>query len=148
MSANRVEEVMSCFQKGVNCSQAIILVYGQDLGVDRDTCLNIASVFGGGINRTGNVCGAVTGALMAIGLKYHKVGTNKFFMGIEIPKSHEIGQEFTKKFEKRNGTIICREIIGLDSFTDENIEQAFKTDAFKKCMKCVQDAAEILEELL
>jgi C_GCAxxG_C_C family probable redox protein len=148
MSVNRVEEVISCFQKGVNCSQAIISVYGDYLGADRDTCLNIASAFGGGISRTGNVCGAVTGALMAIGLKYHKMGTNKFFRGIEIPKSHEVASEFLKKFEKRNGTIICKELVGIDSFTDENIEQAFTADVFKKCMKCVQDAAEILEDIL
>jgi len=150
MSDNRVEEAISCLRDGMNCSQAIFSVYGHHLGVDRDRCLKIASVFGGGINNTGNVCGAVTGAIMAIGLKhgdlkYGEVGIKDL---TELPKSYGVASEFTKKFKERNVTIICRELIDHDLLTAEDIEHAFKTGAFNNCPKFVKDAAEILEKML
>ncbi len=142
MSDNRVEEVGSFLDQQYNCSQAIFSVYGQYLGVDRDTCLKITSVFGGGINRTGNVCGAVTGAMMAIGLKIGEVQT-KNPLG-----SHGVADEFIKKFKDRNATIICRELIDHDLLTAEDLDHAFKTGTFNNCPKFVKDAAEILEKML
>lgn len=74
-------------EKKVSCSQAIFAAYGERLSlgkVDYDTCLKIASAFSGGIAQTGNVCGALTGALMALGLKYG--GTNE----VEGRKTNEV----------------------------------------------------------
>ena len=160
MSDNRVEEVLSCFEKS-SCSQAIFSVYGQYFGVDRDTCLKISSLFSGGIHRTGNVCGAVTGALMAIGLKHGKAdddeaaeaGTGEVDVADVVAKIvaedvNVAADEFVKKFKDRNVTIICRELIDHDLLTVEDIAHAFKTNAFKDCHKYVRDAAEILEEML
>lgn len=136
MSDNRVEGATSSMENGLNCSQAIFSIYGQYLGMDRDTCLKITSVFGGGINRTGNVCGAVTGALMAIGLKHAEV------------ESDSVASEFTKKFRERNGTIICRELIDHNLLTVIDRAHAFESGAFENCPKFVKDAAEILEKML
>jgi len=150
MSDNRVEEVISCFKDGMNCSQAIFSVYGQHLGVDRDACLKISSLFGGGINQTGNICGAVTGALMAIGLKHGEVRMQEIqeIKEIQDLKSFKAASEFTKKFKERNATIICRELINHNLLTAEDIEHAFKTGVFNNCPKFVKDAAEILEKIL
>jgi len=104
-------------------------------------------LFGGGINQTGNVCGAVTGALMAIGLKHGEVGIQEI-QEIQDLKSSKVASEFTKKFKERNVTIICRELIDHDLLTAEDIEHAFKTGAFNNCPKFVKDAAEILEKIL
>ncbi|MFQ5976791.1 MAG: C-GCAxxG-C-C family protein [Candidatus Heimdallarchaeota archaeon] len=147
MSDNRVEEVLSCFQKGMSCSQAILSVYGQQFGVDRATCMKIASAFGGGIGGMGDVCGAVAGAIMAIGLKYDsgEVGTTAF---TELPKSYTVAREFTQEFRERNGTVTCRELIDHDLLTVEDVQNAFKTGAFKNCPQFVKDAAEILEKIL
>ena len=142
MSDNRLEKVKSSFERQDNCAQAIFSVYGQHLGVDRDTCLKITSVFGGGINRTGNVCGAVTSALMVIGLKYGYIETKK------STESYKAASEFIKKFEDRNSTISCRELIDHDLITDENLDQAYKTGVFNNCPRFVNDAAEILERML
>ena len=147
MSENRVEEVMACFQNGMACSEAIFSVYGQDSGVDRDMLVKIASVFAGGIKNTGNVCGAVTGAIMAIGLKNSEVRTRPPTEFKEFPKSYKIASKFAEKFKERNGTIICRELIDHDLLTVENIQHAFKTGAFNNCPKFVKDAAEILEKI-
>ena len=148
MSDNRVEDVISCFQEGMSCSEAIFSVYGEYLGFDRDTCWKIASVFDGGINRTGNVCGAVTGAMMAIGLKYGEARTKGPEELKELPQSYRVADEFTKEFKERNGTIICRELIEHDLLTIEDIQHAFITNAFKNCPKYVKDVAEILEKIL
>jgi C_GCAxxG_C_C family probable redox protein len=121
MSNNRLEEVKSSFEQRDNCAQAIFSVYGHHLGVDHNTCLKIASVFGGGINRTGNMCGAVTGALMAIGVKYADLETK------DPSKSYEAANEFIKKFTDINGTTICRKLINHDLITSEDLDQAYKT---------------------
>ncbi len=144
MSDNRVEEVISCF-KQYNCAQAIFSVYGQNLGFDRDTCLKITSVFSGGINRMGDVCGAVTGALMAIGLKH---GDVRPLRELKLRVADDIADEFIKKFKDRNVTIICRDLIDHDLLTAEDVDHAFKTGAFNNCPKFVKDAAEILEKIL
>jgi C_GCAxxG_C_C family probable redox protein len=142
MSDNRVEESISVLNQRYNCAQAIFSVYGQSLGVERETCLKITSVFGGGIDRTGNVCGAVTGALMAIGLKYGEKQT------MEPLGSHGAAGEFIEKFRERNGTIICKKLINHDLLTKEDIDHAFKTGALNNCPRFVKDAAEILEQML
>ena len=142
MVDNRVERAVSSMKNGMNCSQAVFSVYSQHLGVDHDTALKITSAFGGGISGTGNVCGAVTGAIMAIGLKHGGEGTN------DQMKSQGITSQFTNKFKERNETIICRELINHDLLTPEDIEHAFKTGVFNNCPKFVKDASEILENVL
>jgi C_GCAxxG_C_C family probable redox protein len=124
-----------------NCAQAILATYGPRLSlgkVDCDSCMRIASAFGGGINRTGNVCGAITGALIALGLKYGK----------NIQDVTEISTQFLEEFIAINGSIICRELIGHDLLTDEDLRKASTKDVFMKCMKYVDDAAHLLEKYL
>ncbi|MHA1909439.1 MAG: C-GCAxxG-C-C family protein [Candidatus Thorarchaeota archaeon] len=134
-----------------NCAQAIFTTYGVHMGlgkVDFDTCMKIASAFGGGINLTGNVCGAVTGALMALGLK--------FGGGPQEAEVAIVSTKFIDEFTSLNGSIICREIIGQDFDdlagqdlpTEEDMQQAFDSDVFKKCMKCVDDAARLLNRYI
>ncbi len=142
MSNNRLEEVKSSFAQQDNCAQAIFSVYGQYLGVDHDTCLKITSVFGGGINHTGNVCGAVTGALMVIGLKYGDIEIK------DPSKSYEVASNFMKKFKDRNETVICRQLINHELKTAEDLDHAYKTGVFNNCPKFVMDAAEILEKMI
>jgi len=124
-----------------NCAQAIFTTYGPHLAkgkVDFDLCMKITSAFGGGINRTGNVCGAVTGALMALGLKY----------GLSIQEVTKVSNQILDEFTAINGSIICRDLIGHDLFDDEDMRKAFEKDAFKKCMKYVDDVARMMEKHL
>ncbi len=122
-----------------NCAQAIFATYGPHIGlqkIDYDVCLNIAAAFGGGINLTGNVCGAITGALMVLGLKY----------GGNFQELTRISNQLIDEFIAIHGSIICRELIGQDLFGDENMSRAFKEDVSRKCIKCVNDAAQLLEK--
>jgi len=127
-------------QQRAHCAQAIFAAYGEQLGlgnVEFDTCMKIAAAFSGGIARTGNVCGALTGALMAIGLKYSGA-----------QKADEIAGYLLNEFKSRNGSIICRELINHDLLTDEDIQQAFKKGSFDRCPKYVEDVTIILDKLL
>jgi len=129
-------------QRG-SCSQAIFATYGSHLSsgkVDFDSCMRIASAFGGGINRTGNVCGAITGALMALGLKYGG--------SVQEEEVTRVSTQFLDEFTSINGSIICRELIDHDLMTEEDLKKAFESDAFKKCMKYVDDTARLLNKYI
>ena len=124
-----------------NCAQAIFATFGPLFGkgsVDYDSCMKITAAFGGGINLTGNVCGAITGAVMALGLKY----------GGNVQEVTKITKQLLDDFTKINGSIICRDLVGHDLFDDEDLREANKKDIFKKCIKYVDDAAKLLEKEL
>ncbi|MDF1540036.1 MAG: C-GCAxxG-C-C family protein [Candidatus Thorarchaeota archaeon] len=125
-----------------SCSQAIFATFGPymgEKGVDAETCMNIASAFGGGINMTGNVCGALTGALMAIGLEFGD-GTPM------NPKVAEISTRLLEEFKAIHGSILCQDLIQYDGSADEvDLAKAFQSGAFDKCLKIVEDVAGLLK---
>ena len=134
-NANRIFQ-----EQKAHCAQAIFSVYGEQLSlgkVDFDTSMKIASAFSGGIARTGNVCGALTGALMALGLKCD-----------DAEKADEVAVKFLDEFKSLNGSIICRELINHELITDDNVKLAFATGAFNNCPKFVEDVTVILDKLL
>ncbi|TFH09768.1 MAG: C_GCAxxG_C_C family protein, partial [Candidatus Thorarchaeota archaeon] len=117
--------------------------YGEHLGlgkVDFDTAMKIAYAFSGGIAATGNVCGALTGALMALGLKY---GSDA-----DPYKINVVSRKLLDDFASLNGTTICRELINHDLLTQEDMKKAFETGAFNNCGKYVEDVSKILDKLL
>jgi C_GCAxxG_C_C family probable redox protein len=129
-------------QKG-SCSQAVFATYGEHLSsgkVDFETGMNIASAFSGGIAGTGSMCGALTGALMALGLKYNDAE--------KYNQINVVARKLLDEFESIHGSTICRELIKHDLLTEEDIQKAFKTGAFDNCTKYVEDATKILDKLL
>lgn len=128
------------FENGYVCSQAIFATFAPELGVDKEIALKIANGFGGGIARKQEVCGAVTGAIMVIGLKYGKIY-------IDDNDSHENTyikiEHFCNEFVIRNKSINCYEILGCD------LKSAKEKELFKTiCKKCINDAVEITENIL
>lgn len=121
--------------------------YAQDKGLDLETCLNLAEILSGGVAHSGNVCGAVTGALMAISLQHGKARQSKSFTK-NAPSAHDLGKQFMDRFKQRNGTLLCRELIGHDMYTKKNLQIAQEEKAFTNCPKFVRGAAEILEDIL
>jgi len=144
MPSTPLEKAKRIFgEQKAHCSQAIFASYGEQLGlgkVDFETCMKISSAFSGGIAGSGNVCGAITGALMALGLKYGSYG-----YATEV---NEIAVKLFDEFKSLNGSIICRELINHDLITDEDVKQAFGNGSFDNCPKFVEDTAVILEKLL
>ncbi|NHJ21128.1 MAG: C_GCAxxG_C_C family protein [Candidatus Lokiarchaeota archaeon] len=143
---SRIEEALSIFEKDFNCAQSIFGTFAPYYGLDQDIALKIATGFGGGMGRSGRTCGAVTGAYMVIGLK-HGLGLSNDSDAKD--KTYQIVNEFSYRFLKKNGSMICKEIIGCDINTPEGLEFFRQNDLLdKKCRLCVKNAAEILEELL
>jgi C_GCAxxG_C_C family probable redox protein len=146
MKENRIEEVVKTHAEGFSCAQALMAVYGPELGIDRETALKVAGGFGGGMGRMAGTCGAVTGAFMVIGLVHSM--TKKGDLQ-QKERSYEVIRKFAEKFRERNRTLVCRELMGVDVSTPEGFaESKSKNIARTVCPKFVRDAAEILEELL
>ena len=142
----KIEEAVSCFDEGFMCSQALLSTYGGQFGLDSETALKVSAAFGGGMGRMGETCGAVTGAFMVIGLKYGRTA-------VQGAKSHEntnkLVREFVDDFKSRNGSIVCRELLGCDLSTREG-QKAFMEKDIRTtfCSRLVRDAAGIVEQLL
>ena|ERR1035437_10814 len=145
--SKKTTQAVETFRGGFNCSQSVLSVFAEDFGLTRDSCLRLASPFGSGIARMQETCGAVTGALMAIGLKYGK-GEN----GLDADKAnaYRLSQKLMVGFCERNHTINCLKLLdGLDMNTPEGMEEIQKRELFRyKCAKYVQDAVEITEAIL
>ncbi len=143
---NRVENAVSCFKEGFSCSQAVLSAFAHQFGLDRETALKVAGAFGGGMGRMGETCGAVTGAFMVIGLKYGKTRAED---EQTKEKAYSLVKEFVEKFKSRNGSIVCRELLGCDLSTPEGAQIAKEKNLTTTvCPKFVQDAAEIIEQIL
>lgn len=139
---SKVNEAVSTFKDGFNCSQALLSAYSEKLGLDKDTALRLASAFGGGMGCTGGTCGAVTGALMVIGLM-----EGRPVSGAQ-GKAYGTVKEFLDRFKSKNGSITCKELLGFDIGTEEGMEAAKKSGLFKSlCTRLVEDAAFLLEEM-
>ncbi len=142
----KVEHTLSMFKEGFVCSQALLAVYGEQFGMKRETALKVSAAFGGGVCRMGETCGAVTGALMVIGLKY---GNVKAKDKKTREKTYELAREFVRGFEDRNGTINCKRLLDCDISTPEGLSTAREKKFFQTvCPKYVRDAAEIVEQIL
>ena len=135
------------FRSGFNCSQSVISAFAEDFGLSKDSCLRLASPFGSGIARMQETCGAVTGALMVIGLKYGK-GEH----GLEADKAnaYKISLQLISKFKEYHLSINCLELLdNLDINTPEGMAEIQKRELFRcNCSKYVQDAVEIAESIL
>ncbi|MHB8846257.1 MAG: C-GCAxxG-C-C family protein [Nitrospirota bacterium] len=124
----------------------MLSTYGKRSGLDRETALRVAGAFGAGMARTGETCGAVTGGLMVIGLKHAKMRKDDDD-GREL--SYALAQEFMDAFRERHGSLLCRDLLGVDVSTPEGMRAVRERDLFRTvCPKFVKDAGELLEELL
>jgi C_GCAxxG_C_C family probable redox protein len=141
---NKVQEAVSVFQSGFNCAQAIVRIYGPEYGLSALDALKVSCGFGGGMRR-GGTCGAVTGALMVVGLRYGPEEVSDTSAKDEV---YSKVTDFCRRFEARCDSIICRELLGCDISTKEGMKKAKENNLFKTvCPKMVETAAEILEEM-
>lgn len=144
---NNQEKALKLFYEGYNCSQAVLAAYCEELGLDSETALKLSSSFGGGMGRLREVCGAVSAMFMVAGLKYGYIDSKDIFLK---QKHYELIQRLSKEFKDKNGSIICRELLGLDSHHDSPIPEERSEGYYKKrpCAELVRCAAEIIDEVL
>jgi len=146
MTRTRGEDAAELFRGGWSCSQAVVCAFAQDFGIDEKTALRLSCGLGGGMSHTGNTCGAVSGALMVIGMKYGRTTLDDL---AAKDRTYEVAQRFMQEFTRRNHSVNCTELIGYDLSDPAALVEAREKKAFHaKCAKFVQDAGEILEEVL
>lgn len=135
--------------RGYGCSQSVLASFTQDYGLSEELALRIATGFGSGMGRMCEVCGALTGAFMVIGLKYGKVITDGTKYGGDKETTYRLVAEISKRFQDKNGSIYCRDLIGHDLRNPDERAEVIEMGLFKTvCGKAIQDAVELLEDIL
>jgi C_GCAxxG_C_C family probable redox protein len=146
MPANRAHLAVSRFKEGFSCSQAVLSAFSEAFGLDLGLSLRISQPFGGGIAHGGDMCGAVSGALMVIGLRY---GRTKAEDIQSREKTYEVTRDFLNKFREARGTISCRELLGHDLATEKGHKKAVEEGLFETlCPQLVLLSTEILESVI
>ena len=140
------ELAVSRFSQGFSCSQSVFSTFAEELGLDRETALRISGAFGGGMGRMAHTCGAVSGAFMAIGLKYGAVDAAD---KETKEKTYALVRDFAERFELRNGSITCGGLLGCDISTPEGDKIAREQKLFSNASrKLIKDVVEIAEGIL
>lgn len=135
--SEKVKNATEYFGSGLYCSQAVLGAFCEKYGMETEVAFRISCGLNSGC-RCAEICGAVSGAILVIGLKY----------GDTIDTCNSRTEEFIKTFRDKNGDVICRNILGCDIFTPEGMEKAISENLFKTtCMDMVISAAQILEDL-
>ncbi len=133
-------------REGYACSQCLAGSLAEVLGVDRTLALRFAGAFGSGIGCSGETCGAITGALMLIGLKYGKVLPDDPDDNLCL----EVSQEYIKRFkEKFDGKTKCKDLLGSDPSTEEGMKYILDNELWdKKCPVFIREGTELILEIL
>jgi C_GCAxxG_C_C family probable redox protein len=141
----RSDQAVACFKEGFSCSQAVFSAYAGDK-MDRETALKVSGAFGGGMARMGQTCGCITGAMMLIGLKH---GMTVAKDEAAKARTYVLVKYLVDEFKLRNGSIVCRELLGCDISTAEGFKEVEEKKLIAtRCPKFVRDAAEIVEKVL
>jgi C_GCAxxG_C_C family probable redox protein len=143
---SRADEAVTLFEQGFSCSQAVLAVFAKDFGLDRNTALRIAQGFGAGIAYTDDICGALSGAIMVIGLRYGRTQADDI---IAKEKTYSVVTEFLKEFKKRNSSVTCTGLLGYNLSDPQQVTEVKKRKlVMARCPAFVRDAVEIVENLV
>lgn len=139
------EEVDRLFKEGFDCSQIVLAAVADKLGITKEHAYAVASCFGIGMAQ-GGTCGAASGAVMAIGIRYGNVRSGDLKTKSEVFAKRD---EFIRRFQQMNGKVRCPDLLGrrVDTFEDLMLLGA-STDLFKDCPRYCVNAVKILEEML
>jgi C_GCAxxG_C_C family probable redox protein len=134
------------FLEGFSCAQAVFSAFAEDEGIEQERALRIASSFGAGMARMGNTCGAVTGGMMVLGLKFGRTVADDTEAK---ERNYRLVHEFADRFNKEFESCTCRDLLGFDPGSPE-ASQRFSDDPelLKMCAGFVRKAAEILEDII
>jgi C_GCAxxG_C_C family probable redox protein len=143
---NHPERAQALFRRGFSCSQAVVAAFAAEHGLDEEIALRLAQGFGGGIARRADWCGALTGAILIIGLKHGRVRPED---EAARERTYALVRDLLARFTARHGQVRCRGLLGCDIGTPEGQKQASEGRLHEtKCETFVRDAAAILDEIL
>ncbi len=135
------DRAVELFMSGCNCSQAVFVAFATDLGLSEEMALSISVGLGGGVGRMREVCGAVSGSAMIVGLKYPELDK----LGV-----YEKVRAIAEEFKKTNPSIVCKELLQLQEMEKSAKPDDRTPEYYKKrpCVKIVEDAALATEKIL
>ncbi len=137
------EKALDLFSNDFNCAQSVLAAFAKDYELEETKALKLACGLGAGMGCTARTCGAVTGAFLVIGLKYGKYKSED---KDSKPLTYRKVREFIEEFEKRHGSIECRQLVGMDISSEKGFAEAREKNLFKSiCFKLVEDTVAILE---
>ncbi|MDO5291487.1 MAG: C-GCAxxG-C-C family protein [bacterium] len=148
MATTRSDKAVELFKQGYNCSQSVFAAFADLYGMDQETALRVSSSFGGGMGRMREVCGSVSGMFMVAGME---TGATEG-RDIEGKKhNYDVVQQLAAQFKETNHTIICRELLGLDTKNNTDTRPEARTAEYYKkrpCAELIRQSAEIIENYL
>lgn len=139
--SERSEKAVELFKNGFNCSQAVVGAFAGDIGLDGRTAMKISAGFGGGVGRTGEICGALSGAAIVAGMLY---GATEGRDAESKAHTYEEIQRVLKAFKDKNGFVTCRELKNPPE-TDGNEKTVYKR---RPCAQLVEDAVLLCERFM
>lgn len=130
----RVAEIKDKHTRGYNCAQIVLCSYAEELGIDEETLFRVSEGFGAGMGGMMQTCGAVTAMFMALGL----ANSSGDLQACDTkPQTMKKVRELAAEFEKKNGSIVCRELKGIDT-----------GKVLRSCDGCIEDGIRILGKYL
>jgi len=135
---NEIEKAESLFRSGCNCAQAVFAAFAGEFGMDEELAKRVACGLGGGVGRLREVCGAVTGAALVLGMRH----------GPEKTAAYPSVQELCAKFKSECGSIVCRELLEGTGATTGGAPEERTAEYYRKrpCVELVKLAASLLTE--
>lgn len=146
--SKRSEEAVKLFKDGYNCAQSVVGAYADLFGIDKKLAMQMVSGFGAGMGRMREVCGAMSGIVFISNLKNGNYGPEDTEAKT---KNYEIVRNLAKEFKEVNGgSIICRELLGIEKMEDSAKPDARTTEYYKKrpCVEIIREAALIIDKNL
>jgi C_GCAxxG_C_C family probable redox protein len=142
---NKTDEALALFKSGNSCAQSILTPFGKEHFKNTEDAARIAAGFEAGIAFKGEVCGAVSGAVMAIGLKYgHSNPTEE----LSKERLYKLTKEYLSEFKCICGSTTCNKLLNVDISTPEGLNQAINNDLFSTiCANAIKTSAEILDKM-
>lgn len=140
------EKAIRTFRTGLNCAQAVLTAYSDEMEFDNNLALSVSCGFGGGMGRLQETCGAVTGSFMVLGIyNCKKLTDNKERKEV----TYSMIQKFSQEFKQLNGTTDCMELLKCDLKTEEGNAYAKEKNLFGTvCEKCISDSVKIVNKLI
>jgi len=140
------EKAIRTFRSGLNCAQAVITAYSEEMKFDNNLALSVSVGFGGGMGRLQKTCGAVTGSFMVLGIhNCKKLSDNKD----RKEATYSMIQKFSQEFKLINGTTDCLELLKCDLKTEEGNLFAKENNLFGTvCEKCISDSVRTINKLI
>ena len=134
------------FMQGYDCSQVVMVHFAERLGISEEIANKVSACFGGGMMQA-DTCGAFTGALMVIGMKYGHYDAYQLLAQKDVMMAKSA--EFKKKFFEKRTSCNCKELLGYDVSKPEGFQEALESGRMMSfCPGMVKDVIGILEEIL